>query len=232
MNVVAIRALRPQLLVVRRVLLEAGLRIIQQKQPPTFSQSNTTSKKVKDIKMNDYFSAVFRASRREGVYHLPSSELIAAITDVDVEKCRDSRFLTMKNPANLVLVAIPSLLSLISQRFISELLDAFNYLTLTLILIACSIFNLARPNVFVAIACFTSCVVAYYYSVYHKVIKNIKNRIIGNRVGVGVGVGVSGGWVARERNLIHRSGFRSGFCCVGLQRSLTMFILRINEIIQ
>ena len=111
MYVFAIMSAKPQLQVVKRIINDRALSLVQ---------DDTKSKD--EVSVVQHFSPACRAARLSGLSKLPASAILRSITDHDVEKCREHKHFTLGNII-LYTVMIAAIIAAVSEMFLDQFLS-------------------------------------------------------------------------------------------------------------
>jgi hypothetical protein len=112
--VLALIVAKPQLRSIRSVINDAALRIVQ-------DEAGLDSV-VEKFSVVQHLSPACRAANKKRLYDMPSAAVLRQLDDVDFAKCREHRFF-YAGILLLVMVALPAILSMISEMVLDQLMD-------------------------------------------------------------------------------------------------------------
>ena len=111
MYVFAMMSVRPQLQVIKRIINDRALKLVQD------------STKPKDVvSVVQHFSPACRAARLSGLSKLPASAILRSITDDDVEKCREHKNFTLGSFI-FYTIMFAAIIAAISELFLDQFLS-------------------------------------------------------------------------------------------------------------
>ena len=165
LKVLAVIGLRPQIRIIKRVITDAALSVLQE-----------NASRQQDMRIVQHFSPSCRAARLKSLQHLPSSSVLKHINDYDVEKCRQKSFIFM-GTLTFILIFLPALLALISTMFLQQLMDVVLYSAINIICIVCGFVYLFSATMLIAVVVGLGGLAIYYWTVFAPSIR-LKTSII------------------------------------------------------
>lgn len=107
----AILSVKPQLQVIKRVINDCALSLVQD-----------GAHVVDDVSIVQHFSPSCRAARMSGLSHLPSAAILRHMTDSDIDRCRMHRNFTLGSIIFYILI-IATCIAAVSEFFLDQFLD-------------------------------------------------------------------------------------------------------------
>ena len=180
LNVLSIIAVLPQLRVIRRVIKDKSMELIQ---------GLDDLQPLDALHIVQRFSPTCRAARSSVLYDLPSAKVLRSLSDHEMNQCHEVNLLSAGGVV-LCLIVIPMTLATISTTFLTNLMDMVIYTALNVFLIVANVVFLASISGLIAASVVVGSATVYYYGVYAPAVRHASR----------VGIKYEGGFIkARTR---------------------------------
>lgn len=153
LKVLAIIGLRPQLRAIRRVIMDAGMTVLQH------------SENIHDMRIVQHVSPACRAARSLDLYHLPAAAVLRSLDDHELEMCLENHFFDAGG-VTLCLVVIPAVLAVVSTSYVTNLMDMFIYTSLNVFLIVTYVIFVVSVPLIIILSASLGGVTVYYYAFF------------------------------------------------------------------
>ena len=162
LNVLSIIAVLPQLRVIRRVIKDKSMELIQ---------GLDELRPVDALHIVQRFSPTCRAARSSELYDLPSAKVLRSLSDQEMNQCHEVHLLSAGGVV-LCLILIPMLLATISTTFLTNLMDMVLYTALDVFLIVADVVFLASISGLIAASVVVGAATVYYYGIYAPAVRH------------------------------------------------------------
>ena len=173
MYVFAIMSAKPQLQVVKRIINDRALSLVQ---------DDTKSKD--EVSVVQHFSPACRAARLSGLSKLPASAILRSITDADVERCKEHKNFTLGTFIFYV-ITIAAVVAMVSEALIDQLLSCILSSLWLMFLLTHERLLAISPLLLIGIYCVVAGSLLYYFLIFlpsvkraRKVSVNAKNHFL------------------------------------------------------
>ena len=154
MYVFAMMSVRPQLQVIKRIINDRALKLVQ-------DEVN-----CKDgVSVVQHFSPACRAARLSGLSKLPAAAILRSITDDDVEKCREHKNFTLGTFIFYV-ITIAAIVAMVSEALIDQLLSTILSSLWLMFLLVHERLAAISPLLLIGIYCVVAGALLYYFLVF------------------------------------------------------------------
>ena len=173
MYVFAMMSVRPQLQVIKRVINDRALSLVQDEIGCN-----------EGVSVVQHFSPACRAARLSGLSKLPASAILRSITDADVERCKEHKNFTLGTFIFYV-ITIAAVVAMVSEALIDQLLSCILSSLWLMFLLTHERLLAISPLLLIGIYCVVAGSLLYYFLIFlpsvkraRKVSVNAKNHFL------------------------------------------------------
>ena len=164
MSVFAIMSVKPQLRVIKTVINDRALALIQD-----------SIETIGDISIVQHFSAACRASRLRGLNKLPSSVILQSMTDADVERCKEHKDFSLGRII-FYIIMVSAAIGFMSELFLDQFLSCtISTVWLAFVLLNVTLFSVS-PVILIVIYSTMGALLVYRIGLFVPSVKRVRQR--------------------------------------------------------